>query len=352
MTFPSRRILPDGASRLLLFGALFVALSAAGLYAVYAQMAERSLQFDVRLLAPLPLAALGGLLIVYFTADGLRLYYILRVLGERVPARAMARLVFINLFFSNITPLATGGGFAQIWYLRGYGVNIGKATAATTIRTMLAVVFIFSAAPLCLLVVDDLAGLEFIRELLPYIAALAAGYLAVFAVLLLRPRWLLFPVDRLLCWLPRVRLVSENRVARWRWRLRRELVHFVRSFSRYAKGSPRFIVLSVLCTAVFLVSLFSFPAVLLWSLGYEVDYFRVLGLLAVTTFFMYFTPTPGASGLAEGLFARLFAGLVSPPHLVLVTLAWRFCTIYLGVLIGMVIVQRDLVRSGRHRDSK
>lgn len=331
--------------RSLLYLLLFIGLSGAGLYTVYRQLPEASLGLDPRLFAPGVLAAAAALLVCYFAADGLRLHYTLRALGQRVPARDMARLVFINIFVSNITPLATGGGLVQVWYLRRRGVPLGTATGATTIRTVLALLFIFGAAPLALLGLESLQGLPVLRRLAPVLSAFIVLYLAAFALILLRPRWLLPPLEAVPCLLARLHLLGARRAARWRYHLRRELLRFARSFGRYLRGPRRYVLLSVLSTVLFLLSLFSFPALLMWALGYTVDYPRVLGLVAFTTFLMYFAPTPGAAGIAEGVFARLFAMLVSGPHLLLITVAWRFLTIYIGVLIGMVLLQLELARS-------
>lgn len=338
-------LLPTGSrQRLALFGLLFTGLSVAGLYVIYSRFADYSLRLDPSLLSAPMLLALGALLVVFFAADGLRLYYTLRALGQRVPAGAVARLVFINIFFSNVTPMATGGGFAQVWYLRRHGVAVGTAFAATTIRTALAVVFIFSAAPAALLTLD--VGVPALERLAPYLALLIGAYVLGFALVLLRTRWLLLPLEAALNGLRRCHLLSAARARRWRYSLRRELLRFSHSFGRYLRGPRRYVALSIATTALFLLSLFSFPALLLWGLGYQFDYLQVLGLLGLITFAMYFAPTPGASGIAEGLFARLFAGLVSAPHLVLVTLAWRFLTIHLGMIIGLVITQFEIGRSG------
>ncbi len=51
--------------RLAMFSLLFVALTAAGLYAVYDLFAERTLTFDARLIAPGTLLSVAGLLLVY-----------------------------------------------------------------------------------------------------------------------------------------------------------------------------------------------------------------------------------------------------------------------------------------------
>ncbi|MDN3519444.1 lysylphosphatidylglycerol synthase transmembrane domain-containing protein [Aquisalimonas lutea] len=334
-------------ARLLAFSGLFLLLSGAGIYTVYHGVARQSLTFDERLLS-WPLAgSLAVLLAVYFSADGLRLYFTLRALGYRVAPRGMVRLVFVNIFFSNITPLATGGGFAQIWYLRQMGVPVGVATAATTIRTALAVVLIFAATPVALLGISN-TGLERLGARVDiYIALFIALYLGGFAVVLLRSRWLATPALAFIAILRRTGIISLPRARRWAHHLKRELSRFSRSFARYVRGHPAYVSLSVLCTAVFLLSLFSFPALLLWGLEYRVEYPTVVGLLVVTTFIMYFSPTPGASGIAEGVFGHFFATIVAPQHLLLVTVAWRALTIYLGMAIGLALLVGGMVRRTR-----
>jgi uncharacterized protein (TIRG00374 family) len=338
------------AKRLAVFTLLFFVMTAAGLYAVYDQFAGRTVSFDSRLVAPGTLMAVAALLLVYFTADGLRLYFTLRALGHRVPLPVITRLVFINLFFSNVTPMATGGGFAQIWYLQNHGVPLGRATAATTIRTVLAVIFIFSLTPVFLLTLDAFSGESLASDLGPVLAVLILLYLCFFMVVLLRAHWLIGPLSGFLKLLRRLHMISDARHRRWQFKARREMLRFSGSFGDYLKGPRAFVCLSVVFTAVFLLSLFSFPALLMWALDYEVDYLVSLGLLVVTTFVMYFSPTPGASGISEGVFGTFFHDTLTANHLILVTVAWRFITIYLGMLVGLILLQRELLAS--HKDAR
>lgn len=332
--------------RLLAFSALFVALSGAGSYAIYSEFAERTFSIDPRLFDGQVLAVTAALLTIYFAADALRLHFALRALGHSLPLGTAFRLVFINLFFSNVTPLATGGGFAQIWYLQRKGVPVGTATAATTVRTLLAVAFIFTATPLVLHGTDIFDGSLVERRVLPYFVLLVLIYLGFFVVVVFRTRWLLIPFDGALELLHHCHVLGRPRCRRWRFALRREVVRFAKGIRAYLAGPPLDIALSIVFTSVFLVSLFSFPAILLWALGYTVDYLTVLALLVVTTFVMYFSPTPGASGIAEGVFGHFFAGLVSANHLVLVTVAWRFLTIFLGMAVGVLVTQLELSGAG------
>lgn len=336
--------------RLIVFSLLFVVLTAAGLYTVHHQFAGRSITFDARLIAPEALLSMAGLLLVYFISDGLRLYFTLRALGHRLPLPAMFRLVFINLFFSNITPMATGGGFAQIWFLGQHGVPVGRATAATTIRTVLAMLFIFSLTPVFLLTLKPLDGNSIASDIGTALAVLIVLYLGFFLVLLFRTRWLIGPLTRLLRAAHRLHLINEHHHRRWQFKARREMLRLSRSFGDYLHGAPVFVWLSILFTAVFLLSLFSFPALLMHSLGYSVDYVVSVGLLVVTTFVMYFSPTPGASGISEGIFGSFFRDILSGNHLILVIVCWRLLTIYLGMIIGLVVLQKELVANRRRAE--
>ena len=83
------------------------------------------------------------------------------------------------------------------------------------------------------------------------------------------------------------------------------------------------------------------------SLDYSVDYVMSVGLLVVTTFVMYFSPTPGASGISEGVFGSFFRDILSGNHLILFIVCWRLLTIYLGMIIGLVVLQKELVANRR-----
>jgi len=333
--------------RLLTFALLFIGLSLAGIWTVWSQVADHEIAWDPRLLSPRLMLGSLALLLVYFAADGLRLWFTLRALGNAIPLSAMARLVFLNIFVSNITPLATGGGVAQVWFMRRRGVPVGTGLTATTIRTALAVLFIFGATPVLLLTLpgaEEAASDSLVATLIVSVAV----YLGFFTVLVLRANWLLRPLLGLLAGLRRLQLIGARRHYRWRHRLVKELQRFAHGFVRYFQGHPLDIAASFLFTAIFLLALFSFPALLFWALGYGFDFWVVIGRMVMTTFVMYFSPTPGASGIAEGVFAHFFHDVVTASHLVLVTVAWRVLTIYLGMLIGLFVTQHELA-AGRQR---
>lgn len=335
-----------GRGRLALFALLFMLLSAAVPYTLYQQLDGQPLRLDERWLSIPFLGACAALLLIYFSSDGLRLFFTLKALGYRVAPAKLVPLVFINMLVSNITPMATGGGLAQIWYLRREGVHIGAATAATTLRTLQAVAFIFIPTPFLLLFMAPLQSNPLGDKVALSLALFAVLYLAFFSIVLWRLQWLLAFFSTLFNSLERRRWVSRKRLQRWYRALRREMVRFSRALRFFFKGTPVSVCLASLFTLTFLLSLFSFPALLLWGLGYEISYLTSVGLLLVTTFIMYFSPTPGAAGIAEGVFGLFFMGLVGTGDLLLTIIAWRFLTIHLGMLIGVPFTLRLALQQG------
>lgn len=333
--------------RALWLALLFAGLSAAGIWAVYAQVAGHEIRWDPRLLGARTVLASLALLLVYFAADGLRLWFTLRALGQTIAFADLARLVMLNIYISNITPMATGGGVAQVWFMHRRGVPVGVGLAATTLRTALAAAFIFAGTPAFLLMLPQAQSVAENNALLLTLGVLVALYVAFFVVLIMRTRWLLQPTLAALKGLQRLHLIRPARYRRWRWQAARALLQFAHGFGQYIRGARLDVAASLVCTVVFLLALFSFPVLLFQSLGYSYDYWLVIGRMVVTTFVMYFSPTPGASGVAEGVFAYFFRDVVTASHLVLVTLAWRVLTTYLGMLIGVFVLQREIAAERR-----
>ena len=247
--------------------------------------------------------------------------------------------------------MATGGGVAQIWYLRRFGVSVGTATAATTVRTLLATAFIFLASPVVMIVLDPFAGTGMGPQISLTLALFALGYLLFFGLAVFKRRWMVFTVHRMLGLLVRLGVIDGEKGHRWRLRSMREVLRFASDIKRSLSGG-RDMAFAVLFTVIFLMALFSFPFVLLKGLGSAVPYTTSLGLIVVTTFIMYFAPTPGGSGFAEGVFGAFFLSSVSSSNLISVIIIWRFLTIYLGMIVGLVMGVGEVLQEGNSVDKK
>ena len=87
---------------------LFFLLSFTTIYFVHRIFSEGQLRIDLNFLSVRVVGSLAVLLLLYFLADGLRLYCVIRAVGSRIAFAYILKLVFVNIFVSNVTPLATG----------------------------------------------------------------------------------------------------------------------------------------------------------------------------------------------------------------------------------------------------
>ncbi|WP_155312891.1 lysylphosphatidylglycerol synthase transmembrane domain-containing protein [Desulfosarcina ovata] len=353
-TVKSIQLIPFAISRRVLsyFGlaGLFFSMSFATLFFVHHYFSGGQLRIPSSLLSPTVISWFTILLVLYFLADGLRLYCVIRAMGFRIAFGYIVKLVFVNIFVSNVTPLATGGGVVQIYFMKQKGIPVGEATAATSIRTILAALILFTLTPVIIWVEPYQFRMFVHRNLLYGITGVSCAYLAVFWIILFRIRIIKRWMFRCLYLLNAAKMVSRRRFRKWLLRVSRELDLFSGGFKRYFRTSPGWAVLSVLFTVLFLLLLFSFSVVLVRALGYQAPVLTVLALQVVVTFFMYFAPTPGAAGVAEGGYGLLFAQLVQKQDIVPLTLCWRFLTIYVGVVIGIVVMYREMFWYGRGSD--
>jgi uncharacterized protein (TIRG00374 family) len=326
---------------------LFFTLSFTTLYFVHHYFSTGRPRIPSSLLSPNVISGLIILLVLYFLADGLRLYCVIRAMGFQIAFAYLVKLVFINIFVSNVTPLATGGGVVQVYFMKQKGIPVGDATAATSIRTILAALILFTLTPIIIWAEPNQFRLFFHWSLLYGITGVSCAYLIVFWIVLSRIRIIKRWTFQSLYLLNTMKIVSRPRFRTWFLNGSRELDSFSDGFKRYFRNSLGWAALSVFFTVLFLLLLFSFSVVLVRALGYQVPMLTVLAFQVVVTFFMYFTPTPGATGVAEGGYGLLFAQLVQKHDIALLTLSWRFLTIYVGVVIGIVVTYREIFQRGK-----
>ncbi len=285
------------------------------------------------------LSGILALLLVFFALDSLRFYFVLRTLGHKLSFFYIVKLSFINVFVSTITPFATGGGFAQIYFLTKAGVPMGRATAATSIRTLLSVMFFMLALPVVLLINPALLKVlldgGYLWILIITVVIYIALVIALFRVVA-NERWVRRMALRFLRFLCRRKILSHVKMRRVYLKLSGEIRHFNAGIRLFIGGSKKFLSLSILSTGLFLFVMFSFTVLLIRAMGYrDVSPGIIYQMQILINFIMYFAITPGATLIAEFGFATMVKHISNELDITSLTLLWRFFTVYAGTLIGI-----------------
>ena len=83
--------------------------------------------------------------------------------------------------------------------------------------------------------------------------------------------------------------------------------------------------------------------IVLRGMGLDVPFIQTIFMQIVLFLIFYFSPTPGASGLAEFSSAQLMGTIIPKSSQAVFTVLWRTFTLYIGVVIGGVIMLRYLL---------
>lgn len=327
---------------------IFIVTSVLSVLFIYTNFSDKTVFLSYKLMSPIILFEIAILFILYFLLDGLRSLYVLKALQIPIDLKYLIKLAFINIFLSNITPYAAGGGFAQIYFLNKKHISIGDATAATTIKSILPVIFFFVTTPIILITNKNLLKVVPDSGNYLYIGLLIISYiLATYGCykLIKKPKLIKKFVYKILYILENKKFISNGKFKSLRKKIFSEIDVFIHSIKRFSKGNKKYIFLSIFFMVLYLLSLFMFSVILMSGLRSSTSPLDIILVQVVLTFITYFAPTPGATGVAEGGFTLIFSKFVQKKDIVSLTFWWRFFTMYLGMLIGLMLFLLEVAKS-------
>jgi len=327
---------------------IFILTSYLSVLFIQKHFSDKTSFITFKSLSPIMLLSLGILLILFFLLDTLRFLYVLKTLQINITLGYLAKLTFINIFLSNITPFATGGGFAQIYFLNKKNISIGDATAATTIKTVLPIIFFFITTPIILITDKTLFKIIPSGNSLFYILSLVLIYILVtfgFYKTLKNTNIIKRSLSKVLALMQYKKIISKNKAKSFRNNSFIAIDIFAINIKKFLKGKKIYILLSIIFMILYLFTLFLFPVILIRGLNSSISTSQIILIQILLTFVTYFAPTPGATGVAEGGFTLMFSNFIQKNDIVSLTFLWRFFTMYLGMLIGLIIFYLEIAKN-------
>lgn len=304
--------------RFLLILVLVVGISSA---VIYTTVDINTLQNLTRFHAwSLLLALLAVGLGMFF--DGSRLMHLVKISNEKITLYQAVQVIFGNYFLALLTPGATGGAVAQVMFLRHAGVPTGKAAVLVIVRTLLSIFFLALCMPFIFL--HDEGIVPGVSNNILMAITLTAFLGIVFIVVGARRGFL----DYVVVWIAR-RLHDKKRHQLF------GLYRDTKSAISLLLGAPRQMLVVFVESGLNLLCIYAVVPCLLLGLGVtDADWYTVMGRMIFLNMLLYFTPTPGGSGIAEGGFVLLFAANVPAGTVGIVAVCWRLIAEYLPFLIG------------------
>ena len=246
---------------------------------------------------------------MYF--DGLRLQRLVKIGGYKLSIKAVLRVIFSNYFMAMLTPGASGGAVAQVLVLRSYGVPISKGTPI-----MLPFVFLRDAIEIPYISRDMLLIFAVISVIAMLVGTyiLQTKYMRQFVYNLAQR----FKAHKTKDWLSKLETLNQGLGLLYKQPIQSFIVFIESGLS--------------------LLSLYCIAPALMYAFTPDIPIIDILDRMILLNLILYFAPTPGGTGIAEGLFVVLFSTFVPNGTVGIVAVAWRVMAEYLPFFVGMYAV--------------
>ena len=333
---------------------LLIAVIGIGMYSLFSISSELSEDGGMSFSEALDSIELSGVAILLAVVAGIIIIDSLKfcitnkaVIGRVRPGVAI-KTSFLGKFYDGVTPFSTGGQPMQIYYMTTKGVSGANSSAIVLIRYFGSIfAFTFIGAVFMILGVSlsyiDNVGIG--KTLL-----LVCGWVGL-AVNLILPVFISFFV-----FMPKLahRLTGfviaagiKLHIVKNKYRVMKKMLKTVDNFTK----SFKLIVKRPICLVLFLICCFaenfltfSVPYFVMNALSCDVGgmFFEIMTLNVFATFGVSFIPTPGNSGVVEGMGALAF-NVAAGAALSWSVLFWRFSVYYIYIIIGIIITIADLI---------
>lgn len=328
---------------------VFLAISVASTAAIFLMTNRAGVGASLARVRPGLLSAACALMLGQWCLNALRFRVLVNSLGNNVSFLTSLKAFMANVFLSAITPSQTGGGPVQIYILNRAGVPLATGFAGCLMGAVLTVVCLLTSTLLITIFKPDLRA-EFgshLGGILLTVVAVFSLLAGLFLLSIFRIGFMKQLTGRALLLATRV-LRTERRIAVTK-RVLGGLDDYRECLSVFARRKKARVALALGLTFAGIATNSLIALALLAGLGVEFNAAYVYLAQFVLLFIAYFSPTPGASGIAEFTNYWMLTSLrVDPGALGIYTVLWRFFTSYAGVAAGGLVTLACIPRPG-HR---
>lgn len=254
--------------------------------------------------------------------------------NHRAIRKIARRTVLLGKYYDNVTPAAIGGQPFQIYYMRKHsGLSKGQSTAVPIFGMIAGQIGFLIIAIICFI----FGAYAINNPVLFTTAWFGLLFYAFWPVMVLGVTFLPKPtikfINLIVKFLAKIKIIKKREEALQK--VETEVKEYAKSIRIILKTKGLFLkTVSLSLGFNFLIVLI--PFFVLAAFGGGVNLWVAITTTVAVTSAVYFIPTPGNSGAAEGTFFLVFSGL-SSGYVFWAMLVWRFFSYYIYIILGPII---------------
>ena len=251
--------------------------------------------------------------------------------------RVARRTVLLGKYYDSVTPAAIGGQPFQIWYMhKNAGIGKGMATTIPIIGMISNQIGFIIVASVAFL----FGSLSINNAVLMATACFGLLFYAFWPIAILIATFLPNTTAELINLI--VRFLAKIHIVKDKEKAIKKVSDGVNEYAKCVKQILKtrgLFLREVLLSVCFHLLISMIPFFVLTAFGGAVDFLPCLVTTIAVTSAVYFVPTPGNAGAAEGTFFVVFSAL-SSGYIFWAMLTWRFFSYYIYIIIGAIIYVR------------
>lgn len=331
--------------QLIINGAIFFGLIFFTFWAIFKDQ-DINLAIGTISKAILPFVLMGiCFMLTYYILEAINIYRLMKAFGEKITFKRALKYVFINFFFSSVTPSATGGQPLEIYYMTKDGISGAHATITVLLMTA-GIQF----AVVTLGVIGGIFGNDKISGpmALLYTYGICVNTAALI-VMLLCVFWTKGVKGFLHNFFGLLNRIGIHKALAWRDGAEKGLEKYAEG-SKFISKNIKELRFTMIRGVLQMSAFYLIPYAVFLALGLSghsiFEFFILQSILFVSTSGI---PLPGAIGASESVFLGLYMTVFPEEILSSAMLLNRGINFYLFVLVSMVVVLINIVLLKRRK---
>ena len=278
---------------------------------------------------------------IYLLLEAVNLNRTLKVLGEKVTFMQNFKYAIIGFFFSSITPAASGGQPAQIYYMNKNNISVGNSTLALLINLTSMQIITISLAFISLIFnykyLNTILIICFIIGIGLNMSALALLVISIFSKRL--SNWFIKFAIKIMKFF-KVKNIEEKQDF-----LEKELEKYQKN-AVYIKNNKMLMFKTIVTTLLQFIIYYSISYWTYRALGFnKYNIFEITTMQSVLFATVSGMPSPGAVGVSEGAFIEIFRNVYPQNIIKSATLLNRGINFYIFLIISGIVVMISEIKS-------
>ena len=273
-----------------------------------------------------------------YTFDALRTKILIKGTGNKLSMFECYKIVAIQVFFNLITPFSFGGQPLQVYVLKKKNIPIGSSTTVVMIKLIFGAIALFLIVIYAMLFHSGLfISIAFFKVMINVTGIIFLVIIVLFLLALYNPRITTVILSGFFFILFKLKVIKYPE--RIQQKILRHIILARDNFNQFMGNKFFYFITGFVLSFLMILSMIMMILCFIWGFNLfdKIGLFEGIATTAALIFITTFMPTPGSSGLGEGVFYLLYRDFI-PGYLIGVLMfLWRFFAQYLTAFLGAVI---------------